>query len=198
MATTVAKPKAPKVPKEKKAAVAKKPRAHPPYADMIKEAIASLKERTGSSQYAITKFIEDKQKDLSPFFKKHISLQLKKLVASGTLTKVKSSFKLSAPVKTTPVVVKKAEVEKKKKAVVAKPKKAVVAVKPKKAAVSATKKKSVVKPKAKAVEKPKAKVVKAKASALGKRKAVEKAAAPVKKAVKKVKSLKSPVKKGKK
>ena len=163
---------------------------------MIKEAIASLKERTGSSQYAITKFIEDKQKDLSPMFKKHISLQLKKLVASGSLTKVKSSFKLSAPVKV-PVAVKKAPVEKKtvaakpKKVVAAKPKKA-VAAKPKKAV--AAKPKSVVKPKAKAVEKkPKA----AKASALGKRKAVEKAA-PAKKAVKKVKSLKSPAKKAKK
>ncbi|KAL8100166.1 histone H1.1-like [Apium graveolens] len=191
MATTVAKPKAPKVPKEKKAAVAKKPKAHPPYSDMIKEAIATLKERTGSSQYAITKFIEDHQKDLSPLFKKHISLQLKRLVASGSLTKIKSSYKLSAPVK--PEVVKK-------KDVAAKPKKAVTAVKPKKvAAASATKKKkSVVKPKAKAAEKPK-KAVKAKASA---RKTVEKKAkaTPVKKAkaVKKVKSLKSPVKKGKK
>lgn len=34
MATAVVKPKAPKVPKEKKAAVVKKPRAHPPYADV--------------------------------------------------------------------------------------------------------------------------------------------------------------------
>lgn len=32
----VAKPKAPKVAKEKKAAVVKKPRAHPPYADVCK------------------------------------------------------------------------------------------------------------------------------------------------------------------
>lgn len=39
MATTVAKPKAPKVPKEKKAAVAKKPRAHPPYADVYTQSI---------------------------------------------------------------------------------------------------------------------------------------------------------------
>lgn len=162
---------------------------------MIKEAIASLKERTGSSQYAIAKFIEDKQKDLSPLFKKHISLQLKKLVASGTLTKVKSSFKLSAPVKPLPVVAKKAPVEK-KKAVAVKPKKAAVVVKPKKAAAPASaaklkKKKSVVK----AVEK---KTEVKKASALGKRKAVEKVA-PVKKTVKKaVKSLKSPVKKAKK
>lgn len=164
---------------------------------MIKEAIASLKERTGSSQYAITKFIEDNQKDLSPLFKKHISLQLKRLVASGSLTKIKSSFKLSAPLKTD-VEKKKVVAVKPKKDVAVKPKKA-SAVKPKKAAPgSATKKKSVVKPNAKAVEKkPKAKVVKAKASALGKRKAVEKAT-PVKKAVKKVKSLKSPVKKAKK
>lgn len=156
---------------------------------MIKEAIASLKERTGSSQYAITKFIEEKQSDLSPLFKKHISLQLKRLVASGALTKVKSSFKLSVPVKTAPVAVKKPEVVKAKKAVAVKPK----TVKDKKVAGSVTKPKKVVKPKAKAVEKPKVKAVKAKASVLVKRKAVEKAAP-----VKKVKSLKSPVKKGKK
>ncbi|KAK1395291.1 H15 domain-containing protein [Heracleum sosnowskyi] len=194
MATTVAKPKAPKAPKEKKAAVAKKLRTHPPYSDMVKEAIATLKERTGSSQYAITKYIEDNQKELSPLFKKHISLQLRRLVASGALTKIKSSYKLSVPVKAIPV--KKVEGVKKKAAVVAKPKKAAVAVKPKKAGGSATKKKSVVKPKAKAVEKA-TPVKKAVKKATPVKKAVKKAT-PVKKAVKKVKSLKSPVKKGKK
>ncbi|RWR94236.1 histone H1-like protein [Cinnamomum micranthum f. kanehirae] len=35
---------------------------HPPYLKMISEAISSLKERTGSSQQAIAKFIEEKYK----------------------------------------------------------------------------------------------------------------------------------------
>lgn len=42
MATTVAKPKAPKVPKEKKAAVAKKPKAHPPYSDVYTHSFHNL------------------------------------------------------------------------------------------------------------------------------------------------------------
>nr|MCH1932803.1 histone H1/H5 family protein [Shewanella shenzhenensis] len=51
--------------KAKKAAAPRKARStatHPPYAEMISEAIATLKERTGSSQYAIGKFLEDKHK----------------------------------------------------------------------------------------------------------------------------------------
>ncbi|KAK1432254.1 hypothetical protein QVD17_09149 [Tagetes erecta] len=54
--TTVEKTK-----KVKKPSVKAKPRnpsLHPPYFEMIKEAIVTLKERMGSSQYAITKFIE--------------------------------------------------------------------------------------------------------------------------------------------
>ena len=59
------------------------------------EAVSTLKERTGSSQYAITKFIEDKHKGhLPPNFKKLLLAQLKKLTAAGKLTKVKNSYKL--------------------------------------------------------------------------------------------------------
>ena len=66
-------------------------------AQMISEAITSLKERTGSSQYAIAKFVEDKQKaKLPPNFRKLLLVQLKKLVAAGKLTKVKNSYKLPA------------------------------------------------------------------------------------------------------
>ncbi|KAL8091662.1 hypothetical protein AgCh_034067 [Apium graveolens] len=51
-----------------------------------------------------------------PYSDKHISIQLKRLLASGSLTKIKSSFKLSAPVKLE--VVKKKDVSAKlKKAV---------------------------------------------------------------------------------
>jgi len=83
----------------KPASKAKKPsdRAHPPYAEMIIEAIVALKDRTGSSQIAIAKFIEEKQKasNLSPNFKKLLLVQLKKLVAEEKLVKVKNSFKLA-------------------------------------------------------------------------------------------------------
>ncbi|KAI3664294.1 hypothetical protein L6452_25983 [Arctium lappa] len=86
-----------------KAAVAKKApctkkstKSHPPYVEMIKEAIVALKERTGSSQYAIAKHIEDHQKDLPANFKRLLLVQLKKLVAAGKLTKVKNSFKLAS------------------------------------------------------------------------------------------------------
>ncbi|XP_010259409.1 PREDICTED: histone H1-like isoform X1 [Nelumbo nucifera] len=69
---------------------------HPPYFQMITEAISSLKDRTGSSQYAIAKFIEDKYKtELSPNFKKVLSVQLKKFLKSERLVKVKNSFKIS-------------------------------------------------------------------------------------------------------
>ncbi|KAL5099729.1 hypothetical protein RYX36_004058 [Vicia faba] len=46
-----------------------KPHAsHPTYEEMIKEAIVLLKEKTGSSQYAIAKFIEEKHKQLPPSY----------------------------------------------------------------------------------------------------------------------------------
>ena len=63
---------------------------------MITEALVSLKERTGSSHYAIAKHIEKQQmvRDLPPNFKKLLFVQLKKFVASGKLVKVKNSFKL--------------------------------------------------------------------------------------------------------
>lgn len=97
------KAKAWKEPKLQNTAPApKKPRAHPPYSKMINEAIMALKERTGSSQIAIAKFIQGKQNpNLPANFKKLLLIQLKKLVASGKLVKVKNSFKL--PPKTTNV-----------------------------------------------------------------------------------------------
>ncbi|XP_068663347.1 histone H1-II-like [Aristolochia californica] len=78
---------------------------HPPYLQMIKEAICALKERTGSSQPAIAKYIEEKYStNLSPNFKKILSVQLKKFAKSEKLVKVKNSFKISAPEKTKKVV----------------------------------------------------------------------------------------------
>lgn len=68
------------------------PPAHPPYATMVKAAIASLKERTGSSSIAIWKYIEGNYQGVS---KTHMASQLKKMVEKGKLVKVKASFKLS-------------------------------------------------------------------------------------------------------
>ncbi|KAK7277793.1 hypothetical protein RJT34_22810 [Clitoria ternatea] len=70
---------------------------HPPYFEMIADAISTLKERTGSSQPAIAKFIEEKHKKvLPPNFRKTLSLQLKNCVKSEKLYKVKNSYKLSS------------------------------------------------------------------------------------------------------
>ncbi|WCJ23948.1 Histone H1 [Euphorbia peplus] len=167
------KAKVAKETKSKKAAAAapKKVRSYPPYSEMINEAIVSLKERTGSSQIAIAKFIEEKQKaNLPANFKKLLFVQLKKLVANGKLVKVKNSFKLpskSAPVAAAPVAKPKAKKE----------------VAPKKAAPKKAVKTAVAKSPAK-------KVVKAPV----KKAAVAKKKTPVKVA-KKPKSIKSPVKK---
>ena len=68
---------------------------------MISDAIVTLKKRNGSSQYAIGKFIQDKHKDHLPAnFKKMLLIQLKNLVASHKLVKVKASFKLPSAAKT--------------------------------------------------------------------------------------------------
>ncbi|XP_071704006.1 histone H1.2-like [Rutidosis leptorrhynchoides] len=152
----------------KKAPVAKKPKSHPSYAEMVKEAIFALKERTGSSQYAIAKHIEDHQKDLPPNFKKMLLVQLKKLVAAGKLVKVKNSFKLGT-----------GAAEKPEKPVAEKPKKALAEKKKAPATAAAKKAPAAVKKSAKKVKTP----VKAKK--------------PVKKTVtaKKPKSIKSPAKK---
>ncbi|CAL9164586.1 unnamed protein product, partial [Musa hybrid cultivar] len=156
-----AKPAKTKKAKITTAPKAKKPAAHPPYAEMIKEAITVLKERSGSSLHAIGKFIEDKHKAHLPSnFRKMVLLQLKRLAAAGKLTKVKGSYKLStvsAPVKTRPAAAPKKPViapakpkSKSKPAVVAKPKAKTAAVKPKVAA----KRKSPAKPNLKSAARP--------------------------------------------
>uniref|UniRef100_A0A453CLG6 H15 domain-containing protein n=1 Tax=Aegilops tauschii subsp. strangulata TaxID=200361 RepID=A0A453CLG6_AEGTS len=68
----------------------------PTYFEMIKEAIAALKDRTGSSSVAIAKYIEEKHgKSLPANFKKMLSVQLRASAAKGKLVKVKASYKLS-------------------------------------------------------------------------------------------------------
>ncbi|KAH7661329.1 Linker histone H1/H5 protein [Dioscorea alata] len=87
------------------AAKARSPPSHPPYLQMIGEAITALKDRTGSSQYAIGKFIEAKHKTkLPPNFAKVLLIQLRKFTASGKLIKIKNSYKLPSVPKTAAAV----------------------------------------------------------------------------------------------
>lgn len=83
---------------------------------MIKEAILALKEKSGSSPYAIAKHMEEKYKSGLPAnFRKILTLQLKNCLANGKVVKVKGSFKLSEAGKKTTVVKKVATSGKEKK-----------------------------------------------------------------------------------
>ncbi len=63
---------------------------------MIKEALLALNEKSGSSPYAIAKYMEEKHKDELPVnYKKILGLQLKNSAARGKLIKIKASYKLS-------------------------------------------------------------------------------------------------------
>ncbi|KAL4644254.1 hypothetical protein ACB092_02G151300 [Castanea dentata] len=94
------KPKAPKAPKEKKPKQPKATVHHPPYFQMIKEALLALNERGGSSPYAIAKYMEEKHKDVLPSnYKKILGLQLKNSAVRGKLIKIKASYKLSETAK---------------------------------------------------------------------------------------------------
>ena len=63
---------------------------------MIKEAILALNEKSGSSPYAIAKYMEEKHKAVLPAnFKKILGLQLKNSAARGKLIKIRASYKLS-------------------------------------------------------------------------------------------------------
>ncbi|KAI5410844.1 hypothetical protein KIW84_056112 [Lathyrus oleraceus] len=65
-------------PSPKKTAAANKPLSHPTFAEMITEAITNLKERTGSSQYAETKFIKEKHEDSPPTYRKLVKFTYQK------------------------------------------------------------------------------------------------------------------------
>lgn len=105
---------------------------------MIKEALTALKEKSGSSPYAIAKFMEEKHKSVLPAnFKKIMAIQLKNSVAKGKLVKVKASYKLSEAGKKEKPKAKPARAKKETKKTEKKPKKkavkkkAVATVKPK-------------------------------------------------------------------
>ena len=89
--------------------------AHPKYEDMVKAAILALKDRNGSSVPAIAKYLAANYK-LPDNFKKILSTQLKNLVKSGKLLKVKASYKLGEALKKVPKKPKKKAAPKKKKA----------------------------------------------------------------------------------
>ena len=128
--------------------------AHPKYEDMVKAAILALKDRNGSSVPAIAKYLAANYK-LPDNFKKILSTQLKNLVKSEKLLKVKASYKLGEILKKPPkkkVVKKKKIVKKKPKK---KPKKKIVKKKPKKKPKKAAKKPKAAKKKP-AAKKPKA------------------------------------------
>ena len=183
-------PTTPKSPKKKAAAKPKKPADHPPYSEMIKAAISSLKERNGSSRQAIEKYIKANYKvgDVGS----HLKMALKRGVASGKLLHTKGigasgSFKLPKE--------EKKEKKPKKKPAAKKP-----AAKPKKPA--ATKKPAVKKvkksPKKAAAKKPAAKKPAAKKPTAkkpaAKKPAAKKGAAKPPKPAKKPAAKKSPKK----
>ncbi|XAR73795.1 hypothetical protein NMG60_11007884 [Bertholletia excelsa] len=91
------KEKKPRAPREKKPrAPREKTAPHPPYFQMIKEALLALNEKSGSSPYAIAKYMEEKHKAVLPAnFRKMLGLQLKNSAAKGKLIKIKASYKLS-------------------------------------------------------------------------------------------------------
>jgi len=84
---------------------AKTPAAHPPFFEMIIQAIRKLNDRAGSSRQAILKFITANFKVTEKQGNQHVKIGLKNAVKAGTLKQVKGvgasgSFKLSDALKT--------------------------------------------------------------------------------------------------
>lgn len=157
--------------KKKQPAASGSQRSHPPYFQMAVEAIATLRERTGSSSRAIAKYIEAHYKsDLPSNFKKLLTNQLRILSEKGKLVQVKRSFKLTEELKKSSQVKAIKAATKPPAASLGKP---VAAKKPKPSEPAQAKKQTVSakSPKPKAAEKPKAKAaVKPKAKAVSEKK----------------------------
>ena len=159
-----------------------KPAEHPKYIDMIKAAIAALKERNGSSRQAIEKHIKANYK-VGDAVGVHLKLALKRGVESAAILQVKGtgasgSFKLNKAVK---------EVKPKKKPAAKKPAAKKPAAKKAKPAKKPAAKKAAKKPAAKkaAVKKPAAKKPAAKKAAKPAAKKPVAKKSPAKKAAKK-------------
>jgi histone H1/5 len=196
-------------PKKATSAAPKKPSEHPPYLAMIKEAIAQLKERNGSSRQALKKYCKSNFKGLKDdSFDRLFNSALSKGVKAGELVQPKGP---SGPVKLQKKEAAKATAkpakaagEKKKAATkkttttkkatttkAAKPKAAEKADKPKKAVADKPKKAAADKPKAKASDK----LTKVKSGKVTKKAAAPKKAAkaaPAKKATPKKKKESAP------
>lgn len=156
--------------KKKQPAASGSQRSHPPYFQMAVEAIATLRERKGSSRRAIAKYIEAHYKsDLPSNFKKLLTNQLRILSEKGKLVQVKRSFKLTEELKKSSQVKAIKAATKPPAASSGKP---VAAKKPKPAEPAQAKKQTVSakSPKPKAAEKPKAAAVKPKAKAVSEKK----------------------------
>jgi histone H1/5 len=135
---------------------------------MIKEALLALDEKSGSSPYAIAKYMEEKHKlELPSNYEKILGLQLKNSAARGKLIKIKASYKLS---------------EAGKKVTVAKPTNAEKKPKPQAKSKQTTKAKAKAKPKLTTKAAPKAKAVAKKPEAVVKKPEAAAKKAPKRKA----------------
>lgn len=172
--------------KSGKAKVAPK---HPPYLELVKEAVAATaKPRQPVSRVAISKYLVTKYgKDLASNSQSQLRLALRKAVKVGVLLPSKGSFRLSAAAKKPPTV-KKAKKPKAKKPKKAKKAKKPKAKKPKKPKAKKTQKstkpqakkapKNITKPKAKKPAKSSKKVAAKTKKASKPKKAPAAAAAP--------------------
>ncbi|XP_073056392.1 uncharacterized protein [Primulina eburnea] len=88
---------------------------HPPYAEIIKDAIASLNERNGSSKRAIAKYIKTHHTNLPPTHASLLASHLKRLRDDGLILMVKNSYKLAGSAPPPPVSVNGADSSGKKK-----------------------------------------------------------------------------------
>jgi histone H1/5 len=187
--------KAKSSPKKKaagKTSAVKKPADHPKYSEMVKQALASLKERGGSSRQAVLKYIMKNFKVGSDenVVNTHLKMALRAGVKNSSLKQSKGSgaagsFRLGEEAKKKPVAAKAKTVKAKKPkspAKAKKPAKAKTAKSPAKKSAAAAKK-----PKTAAAKPKKAKSDKPKKAATPKK--VVKSAAP--------KKTSSPVKKAK-
>ena len=102
-------------------AKAKATPAGPSYLDLIKEAISTLKDRTGSSRQAIAKVVEVKKG--ASYAKARLNMALKKGVDTAALTQVKGSYKLAKVAAKVKVAKKKPAAKKKSVTKKAAPKK---------------------------------------------------------------------------
>eukprot|EP00879_Flechtneria_rotunda_P003935 GHRR01004175.1.p1 GENE.GHRR01004175.1~~GHRR01004175.1.p1 ORF type:complete len:203 (+),score=90.36 GHRR01004175.1:167-775(+) len=95
-ATKAAKQKAPKAAGDKKD---RKKFAHPPASDLVVQAIAALKERSGSSLQAIKKYIAQQHKGMAAGWEKRVNAAVRILTEKGKLVKTKGHFKIAAAAK---------------------------------------------------------------------------------------------------